>query len=91
MWPQVSHGREGCKRQAGCILRSGLLSPPYARHPTPPSRCPVPRPLPPTTGMHYLHTRRPPIIHGDLRSPNLLLDMTIDNEGPRFHLKVGSK
>ena len=40
--------------------------------------------------MHYLHTRRPPIIHGDLRSPNLLLDMTIDNEGPRFHLKVGS-
>lgn len=25
-------------------------------------------------GIHYLHTCRPPIIHGDLKSPNLLLD-----------------
>jgi sterile alpha motif and leucine zipper-containing kinase AZK len=25
-------------------------------------------------GMHYLHTSSPPIIHGDLKSPNLLLD-----------------
>ncbi len=39
-------------------------------------------------GMHYLHTRRPPVIHGDLRSPNLLLDLTIDRERPRFHVKI---
>lgn len=39
-------------------------------------------------GMHYLHTRKPPVIHGDLRSPNLLLDMTIDREKPRFHVKI---
>ncbi len=39
-------------------------------------------------GMHYLHTRRPPVIHGDLRSPNLLLDLTIDKERPRFHVKI---
>lgn len=40
-------------------------------------------------GMHYLHTRRPSVIHGDLRSPNLLLDLTMDNNRPRFHVKVG--
>lgn len=39
-------------------------------------------------GMHYLHTRRPPVVHGDLRSPNLLLDLTIDRERPRFHVKI---
>uniref|UniRef100_A0A7S3R324 Protein kinase domain-containing protein n=1 Tax=Dunaliella tertiolecta TaxID=3047 RepID=A0A7S3R324_DUNTE len=39
-------------------------------------------------GMHYLHTRRPPVVHGDLRSPNLLLDLTIDSERPRFHVKI---
>ncbi|GFH32190.1 protein kinase domain-containing protein, partial [Haematococcus lacustris] len=39
-------------------------------------------------GMHYLHTRKPPVIHGDLRSPNLLLDLTIDKERPRFHVKI---
>ena len=39
-------------------------------------------------GMHYLHTRRPPVIHGDLRSPNLLLDLTIDRDRPRFHVKI---
>jgi hypothetical protein len=37
--------------------------------------------------MHYLHTRRPLVIHGDLRSPNLLLDLTIENNSPRFHVK----
>ena len=39
--------------------------------------------------MHYLHTRKPPVIHGDLRSPNLLLDLTIDRERPRNHLSFG--
>ncbi len=38
--------------------------------------------------MHYLHTRKPAVIHGDLRSPNLLLDLTIDRERPRFHVKI---
>ncbi len=32
-------------------------------------------------GMHYLHTSKPPIIHGDLKSPNLLL-------GNRLHVKI---
>eukprot|EP00198_Chlamydomonas_reinhardtii_P004200 XP_001693536.1 predicted protein [Chlamydomonas reinhardtii] len=39
-------------------------------------------------GMQYLHSRKPPIIHGDLRSPNLLLDLTIDHDRPRFHVKI---
>ncbi|GAX75256.1 hypothetical protein CEUSTIGMA_g2701.t1 [Chlamydomonas eustigma] len=39
-------------------------------------------------GMHYLHTRRPAVIHGDLRSPNLLLDLTIEGDKPRFHVKI---
>jgi serine/threonine protein kinase len=39
-------------------------------------------------GMHYLHTRRPVVIHGDLRSPNLLLDLTIERDRPRFHIKI---
>jgi hypothetical protein len=40
-------------------------------------------------GMHYLHTRKPhAVIHGDLRSPNLLLDLTIDIVRPRFHVKI---
>lgn len=38
--------------------------------------------------MHYLHTRKPPVIHGDLRSPNLLLDLTIDDNRPRYHVKI---
>ena len=29
-------------------------------------------------GMVFLHSRRPPVVHGDLRSPNLLLDMAFD-------------
>jgi serine/threonine protein kinase len=28
------------------------------------------------------------VIHGDLRSPNLLLDLTIERDKPRFHLKI---
>ena len=32
-------------------------------------------------GMHYLHTSKPPIVHGDLKSPNLLL-------GNRLHVKI---
>jgi serine/threonine protein kinase len=39
-------------------------------------------------GMHYLHTRKPAVVHGDLRSPNLLLDLTIDSERPRYHVKI---
>ena len=27
-----------------------------------------------TRGMNYLHTCRPPILHRDLKSPNLLVD-----------------
>lgn len=30
------------------------------------------------SGMVFLHSRRPPVVHGDLRSPNLLLDMAFD-------------
>jgi serine/threonine protein kinase len=33
-------------------------------------------------GMVFLHSRRPAVIHGDLRSPNLLLDLTFD--GARY-------
>ena len=29
-------------------------------------------------GMNYLHTSKPPIIHGDLKSPNLLLDKNMN-------------
>ncbi len=32
-------------------------------------------------GMVFLHSRRPPVVHGDLRSPNLLLDMAFDRWG----------
>lgn len=33
--------------------------------------------------------QRPPVIHGDLRSPNLLLDLAGErSERPRFHLKI---
>ena len=40
-------------------------------------------------GMHYLHSRKPsPVIHGDLRSPNLLLDMTVEGEKKRYHVKI---
>ncbi|KAG1670164.1 hypothetical protein FOA52_000876 [Chlamydomonas sp. UWO 241] len=39
-------------------------------------------------GMNYLHTRRPTVIHGDLRSPNLLLDLTIESNRPRYHCKI---
>lgn len=40
------------------------------------------------SGMVFLHSRRPPIVHGDLRSPNLLLDLTIDRDRPRYHVKI---
>ena len=33
-------------------------------------------------GMHYLHACRPPIVHRDLKSPNLLVDKD-------FTVKVG--
>ncbi len=33
-------------------------------------------------GMHYLHTCKPPIVHRDLKSPNLLVDKD-------FTVKVG--
>lgn len=39
-------------------------------------------------GMVFLHSRRPPVIHGDLRSPNLLLDLSFDRDRPRFHVKI---
>lgn len=40
-------------------------------------------------GMSYLHTRRPAVVHGDLRSPNLLLDMQIgDKEALRYYVKI---
>ncbi len=39
-------------------------------------------------GMVFLHSRRPPVIHGDLRSPNLLLDLAFDNNRPRFHVRL---
>ncbi len=39
-------------------------------------------------GMYFLHSRRPPVIHGDLRSPNLLLDLSIEKDKPRFHVKI---
>lgn len=41
-------------------------------------------------GMHYLHTRNPPVIHGDLRSPNLLLELASDpnDTSPRFRVKI---
>ena len=40
------------------------------------------------THLYSQHTRRPVVVHGDLRSPNLLLDLTIDSERPRFHVKI---
>ena len=41
-------------------------------------------------GMVYLHSRRPPVIHGDLRSPNLLLEQVLERERerPRFSVKI---
>lgn len=39
-------------------------------------------------GMVFLHSRRPPIVHGDLRSPNLLLDYTVDRDKGRYHVKI---
>lgn len=40
------------------------------------------------SGMVFLHSRRPPIVHGDLRSPNLLLDYTVDRDRGRYHVKI---
>ena len=34
------------------------------------------------------HSLLTQVIHGDLRSPNLLLDLTIDKDKPRFHVKI---
>ncbi|KAI8476206.1 MAG: hypothetical protein J3K34DRAFT_373955 [Monoraphidium minutum] len=39
-------------------------------------------------GMVFLHSRRPAVVHGDLRSPNLLLDMAFDRDKPRLHVKI---
>lgn len=42
------------------------------------------------SGMQFLHTRKPPVIHGDLRSPNLLLEMGFfeRKDRPRYHVKI---
>lgn len=50
--------------------------------------CCRPLPLSPSPPSQQSHSRKPPVIHGDLRSPNLLLDLTIDKERPRFHVKI---
>lgn len=40
------------------------------------------------SGMVFLHSRRPPVVHGDLRSPNLLLDYTVDRDRGRYHVRI---
>jgi serine/threonine protein kinase len=62
---------------------ASLLQLPKHSHPT---RLDMLRDI--ASGMVFLHSRRPPIVHGDLRSPNLLLDLTIDRDRPRYHVKI---
>ena len=39
-----------------------------------PARCRLSMALDAAKGMNYLHTSDPPVIHRDLKSPNLLVD-----------------
>lgn len=54
-----------------CLAAAGGQQAAWLPHPTPP--CLV-QALDAATGMLYLHRMKPPIIHRDLKSPNLLVD-----------------
>ena len=44
-------------------------------------------------GMNYLHSCRPPIVHRDLKSPNLLVDkdFTVKVRGFSLHLRTAQQ